>query len=202
MKRLNLFFTIFCFIIITKTFAQNNKEFFTAMQLGIANSEYKNYKTNGLNISFDKTYGNYEFGLITNTYLRENINDEYNLPNQKLNFYTMDIGMKIHRLIFKSKSSKSSLLGGLINGLSASQIFKGEADGMNYVFPPKYGNVLLSNSYCYFISPSINLEYVIIKNKLAIYNHFQYKFLFGNTSFSNTTDLSKFSMSFGVKLLL
>jgi len=58
MKRLNLFFTIFCFIIITKTFAQNNKEFFTAMQLGIANSEYKNYKTNGLNISFDKTHGN------------------------------------------------------------------------------------------------------------------------------------------------
>ncbi len=199
MRRLQLLLICICFSSITKTFAQESKEFFTAMQLGYVSSDFNTYKITGINISFDKTFKSYEFGFIMNTYSKENILNEYNLSNPNLNFYMMDIGLKAHKLILRSKSKKSSIFLGLVNGLSTSFIYK---DGYNYFWTPKYDKVLLTNSFNYFLSPSVNIEYTLIKNKLAAYTNTQFKFLFGNTTFSNNSDFNKLSMSIGAKLLL
>lgn len=202
MKKLHLVLVLIYFGLSAKTIAQRSNEFFTSLQLGYAISEHANYLIKGANVSFDKAYGNYEFGLTMNTYLKGNIANEYNLPNQTLNFYMMDFGFKAHRLILRSKSNKSSVFLGLINGFSNAYVFKDGANGNNYILPPKFDHILLNNSFNYFVSPSVNLEYLLIENKLAVYSNMQYKFLFGNTSFSNNTDFNKLSVSIGAKLLL
>lgn len=202
MKKLHLVIVLIYLGASAKINAQKSNEFFTSLQLGYAASEFANYEIKGVNISFDKTYGNYEFGLIMNTYLKANIANEYNLPNQTLNFYMMDFGFKTHRLILRSKSNKSSVFLGLINGFSNSFIFKDGTNGYNHILPPKFDNVLLNNSFNYFVSPSVNLEYVLIKNRLAVYSNTQFRFLFGKINFSNSMDFNRLSVSIGAKFLL
>jgi len=190
-------FIFICVIFTNICEAQVNLTDSGYIEIGYSHSQYRGYQISGLNVSINKTYKRFELGVLVNGYSKSHILNQYNLSEDNLKLGIIEIALSLGKKLYSYKSFNISTK--LLNGLCYSRISDINSNDLKwYGKTPVNSTYTLVNNQNFYLSPSLNIEYKIVK-KLSIYNSYQYRFIFGNTKFGNPTDFNVLSSFLGLK---